>query len=38
VPWLALENQMELLPNGEYRLIDRPERLPHSYTLQAEKR
>jgi SAM-dependent methyltransferase len=38
VPWPALENQMELLPNGEYRLIDRPERLPHSYTLQAEKR
>ncbi|HEX6659334.1 MAG TPA: class I SAM-dependent methyltransferase [Ilumatobacter sp.] len=38
VPWPALENQMELLPNGEYRLIDRPERLPHSYTLQARKR
>jgi SAM-dependent methyltransferase len=38
VPWPALENQMELLPNGEFRLIDRPERLPHSYTLQARRR
>ena len=38
VSWAALEDQMELLPNGEYRLIDRPERLPHSYTLQARRR
>jgi SAM-dependent methyltransferase len=38
VPWAALEDQMEQLPNGEFRLIDRPERLPHSYTLQARKR
>ena len=22
---------------GEYRLTERPERLPHSYTLQARK-
>ena len=38
VPWAALGDQMELLSNGEFRLIDRPERLPHSYTLQARKR
>jgi hypothetical protein len=38
VPWPALEDQMEELPNGEFRVIDRPERLPHSYTLQARKR
>lgn len=38
VPWPALEDQMEALPNGEFRLIDRPERLPHSFTLQARKR
>jgi SAM-dependent methyltransferase len=37
VPWLALEGQMDELPNGEYRLSDRPWRLPHSYTLQAVK-
>jgi SAM-dependent methyltransferase len=37
VPWEALPNVMETLPGGEYRLRDRPERLPHSYTLQAEK-
>jgi hypothetical protein len=24
-------------PFGEWRLADRPERLPHSYTLQAVK-
>jgi SAM-dependent methyltransferase len=35
VPWPALPNQMETLPGGEYRLRDRPWRLPHSYTLQA---
>ncbi len=38
VPWAALGDQMEELPNGEFRLIDRPERLPHSYTLQARRR
>jgi hypothetical protein len=26
---------MERLPGGEWRLADRPWRLPHSYTLQA---
>jgi SAM-dependent methyltransferase len=35
VPWDALPGQMEQLPNGEFRLADRPWRLPHSYTLQA---
>jgi hypothetical protein len=38
VPWPALGDQMELFPGGEYRLRERPERLPHSYTLQARKR
>jgi SAM-dependent methyltransferase len=35
VPWEALPGQMERVSNDEWRLIDRPERLPHSYTLQA---
>lgn len=38
VPWAALDDQMEELPGGEFRLIDRPERLPHSYTLRARRR
>jgi len=38
VPWNALPGQMEALPRGEWRLRDRPERLPHTYTLQAIKR
>ena len=38
VPWEALPGQMEQLPGGEWRLADRPWRLPHSYTLQAVKR
>jgi SAM-dependent methyltransferase len=38
VPWEALPGQMERLGNGEWRLRDRPERLAHSYTLQAVKR
>jgi len=38
VPWNALPGQMEQLGGGEWRLIDRPWRLPHSYTLQAFKR
>ncbi|GAA1712923.1 class I SAM-dependent methyltransferase [Fodinicola feengrottensis] len=29
---------MESLPNNEWRLTDRPWRLPHSYTIQAVKR
>jgi SAM-dependent methyltransferase len=37
VPWEALPGQMEQLAGGEYRVLDRPERLPHSYTLQAVK-
>ncbi len=35
VPWEAMPGQMEKLANDEWRLIDRPWRLPHSYTLQA---
>ena len=35
VPWVALPGQMEPIGGGEHRLRDRPERLPHSYTLQA---
>ena len=38
VPWDALPGRMEQLGGGEYRLADRPERLPHTYTLQATKR
>lgn len=39
VPWEALPGQMTLLEDGsEWRLTDRPERLPHTYTLQAVKR
>ena len=37
VPWEALPGQMEQIDGGEWRLEDRPERLPHSYTLQAVK-
>jgi SAM-dependent methyltransferase len=37
VPWNALPGQMSELENGEWRLRDRPERLPHSYTLQARR-
>ncbi len=35
VPWDALPGMMDALPNGEFRLSDRPWRLPHTYTLQA---
>jgi SAM-dependent methyltransferase len=38
VPWEALPGQMARGPLGEWRLTDRPWRLPHSYTLQAIKR
>ena len=38
VPWNALPGQMHDIGGGEYRLTDRPERLPHTYTLQARKR
>ncbi|MBM2621552.1 class I SAM-dependent methyltransferase [Actinoplanes sp. LDG1-06] len=38
VPWEALENgQMTDIGHGEFQLADRPDRLPHSYTLQAVK-
>lgn len=37
VPWEALPGQMERLEGGEWRLADRPWRLPHSYTLQARR-
>ena len=38
VPWEALPGQMERIGGGEWRLADRPWRLPHTYTLQAVKR
>jgi SAM-dependent methyltransferase len=38
VPWDALPGQMAKNELGEWRLADRPWRLPHSYTLQAIKR
>jgi SAM-dependent methyltransferase len=38
VPWEALPGRMEELPDGEWRVADRPWRLPHSYTLQAVRR
>jgi hypothetical protein len=37
VPWEALPGQMHRVEGGEWRLTDRPWRLPHSYTLQAVK-
>lgn len=37
VPWDALPGLMERAGGGEFRLADRPERLPCSYTLQARK-
>jgi SAM-dependent methyltransferase len=37
VPWDALPGRMERLPNGEYRLLERPRRLAASFTLQASK-
>lgn len=37
VPWEALPGQMEQTADGEWRLRDRPWRLPHSYTFQARK-
>jgi hypothetical protein len=35
LPWEALPGQMCRVEHGEWRLADRPERVPHSYTLQA---
>jgi hypothetical protein len=37
VPWNAMPGLMEPAGPGEWRLIDRPWRLPHTYTLQAVK-
>ncbi len=37
-PWAALPGQMVRDELGEWRLADRPERLPQTYTLQAVKR
>jgi SAM-dependent methyltransferase len=37
IPWNALPGQMTQLDGGEWRLSDRPERLAHSYTLQARR-
>jgi SAM-dependent methyltransferase len=35
VPWNALPGRMHRIDGDEWQLVDRPERLPHSYTLQA---
>lgn len=37
VPWEAFPGKMDALDGGEFRISERPERLPHSYTLQAVK-
>jgi SAM-dependent methyltransferase len=38
MPWDAIPGQMEQVAENEWRLTDRPWRLPHTYTLQAVKR
>ena len=38
VPWEALPGQMDQTTEKEWRLRDRPWRLPHTYTMQAVKR
>ncbi|HUB76627.1 MAG TPA: class I SAM-dependent methyltransferase [Solirubrobacteraceae bacterium] len=38
VPWEAFPGGMERTEGGEWRLSDRPWRVPHSYTLQAVRR
>ena len=38
IPWEGLPGRMDQVGDGEWRLTDRPWRLPHSYTLQAVKR
>lgn len=38
VPWNPMGEWMHDIGGGEYQLIDRPERLPASYTLRARKR
>ncbi len=37
VPWEALPGQMRQVALKEWQLSKRPERLPHSFTLQADK-
>jgi SAM-dependent methyltransferase len=37
-PWEAIPGQMQRDEHGEWRLVDRPRRLPCTYTLQAVKR
>jgi len=37
VPWDAFPGHTDKLPGGEFRVSDRPWRLPHSYTLTAVK-
>ncbi len=37
-PWEALPGLMERIDNTEWRLAERPWRLPHTYTLRATKR
>ncbi|MBB2942766.1 SAM-dependent methyltransferase [Actinoplanes lutulentus] len=37
VPWDALPGRMHQIGGGENQLIEKPERLPHSYTLQARR-
>jgi SAM-dependent methyltransferase len=38
VPWRALPHGVELTALNEWRLAERPQRLPQSYTLQAVKK
>jgi SAM-dependent methyltransferase len=38
VPWEALPGHMRPAAYGEFELVDRPERVPLTYTLQARKR
>jgi hypothetical protein len=37
VPWEALPGRMREVTPNEWQLIDRPERLPHTFTLRAVK-
>jgi SAM-dependent methyltransferase len=37
VPWEALPGRMREVSPNEWQLTDRPERLPHTYTLRAAK-
>jgi SAM-dependent methyltransferase len=37
VPWQALPRGMRQIDTNEWQLTERPERLPHTYTLQAVK-